>query len=124
MSIDNVREDGSVDTDFGEYCRHGKYIGTPGGADFMCGFCEEGWTDEEYAEYVRERMDERVRKALRDAYLRECIPSLRTFSHVWGRNPEPDPMMAAFNTALREINELNHDELTELCVESLGWVRT
>ena len=26
----------------GSYCRHGTYIGTPGGADFMCGACEAG----------------------------------------------------------------------------------
>ncbi len=22
------------------YCKHGNYIGTPGGADYMCGLCE------------------------------------------------------------------------------------
>lgn len=26
----------------GSYCRHGTYIGTPGGADYMCGACEAG----------------------------------------------------------------------------------
>jgi len=26
----------------GDRCVHGTYIGTPGGADYMCGYCEEG----------------------------------------------------------------------------------
>lgn len=29
--------------DFGRYrCRHGAYIGTPGGPDILCGRCEMG----------------------------------------------------------------------------------
>ena len=24
------------------YCRHGNYIGSPGGPDYMCGYCESG----------------------------------------------------------------------------------
>lgn len=24
------------------YCKHGSYIGTPGGADYLCGACESG----------------------------------------------------------------------------------
>ena len=28
----------------GSYCVHNHYIGTPGGADFMCGLCEDGLT--------------------------------------------------------------------------------
>lgn len=28
--------------DEGTFCRHGVYIGTPGGPDFMCGRCEMG----------------------------------------------------------------------------------
>ncbi len=27
----------------GMYCRHGTYLGTPGGADLMCAACEGGW---------------------------------------------------------------------------------
>lgn len=26
----------------GTYCKHGTYVGTPGGADYICGACEEG----------------------------------------------------------------------------------
>lgn len=29
---------------YGSYCRHGTNIGTPGGADLMCGYCEMGLT--------------------------------------------------------------------------------
>ena len=24
------------------YCKHGTYVGYPGGADYICGFCEDG----------------------------------------------------------------------------------
>lgn len=27
----------------GDFCRHGRYIGTPGGADYMCQLCELGF---------------------------------------------------------------------------------
>lgn len=28
----------------GDHCIHGTYVGTPGGGDYLCGLCEEGWT--------------------------------------------------------------------------------
>jgi hypothetical protein len=31
----------------GSYCRHGVYVGTPGGADYMCGRCEMGDDDDD-----------------------------------------------------------------------------
>lgn len=31
------------------YCVHGTYIGDPYGADYMCGACEDGMTDHEWA---------------------------------------------------------------------------
>lgn len=30
--------------EYGRHCMHGTNIGTPGGADLMCGNCEMGWT--------------------------------------------------------------------------------
>ena len=30
--------------EYGNYCIHGTNIGTPGGADLMCGACEDGYT--------------------------------------------------------------------------------
>lgn len=32
----------------GFYCRHGRFIGNPYGADYLCGHCEMGTSDEEY----------------------------------------------------------------------------
>ena len=29
---------------YGDHCMHGTAIGTPGGADLMCGYCEDGMT--------------------------------------------------------------------------------
>ena len=29
---------------YGDRCMHGTPIGTPGGADLMCGYCEDGYT--------------------------------------------------------------------------------
>lgn len=34
---------------YGDYCRHGVALGTPGGADLICGYCEAGldiWVDD------------------------------------------------------------------------------
>jgi hypothetical protein len=30
------------------YCAHGTFIGNPYGADYLCHYCEMGFTDEEY----------------------------------------------------------------------------
>jgi len=30
--------------DYGRYCQHGYNIGTPGGSDFLCHYCEMGQT--------------------------------------------------------------------------------
>lgn len=40
------------------YCEHGTYVGGIG-IDWMCGWCESGISDEEYAEYVREERAKR-----------------------------------------------------------------
>lgn len=35
--------------EYGNYCKHGVYVGTPGGPDYMCGYCESGldvWHDD------------------------------------------------------------------------------
>ena len=31
------------------YCAHGTYIGDPYGPDYLCHYCEAGYSDEEYA---------------------------------------------------------------------------
>lgn len=30
------------------WCRHGTYIGDPYGPDYLCGYCEDNWSDEEF----------------------------------------------------------------------------
>jgi hypothetical protein len=34
------------------YCSHGTFIGNPYGADYMCHFCELGYSDDEYRAHV------------------------------------------------------------------------
>ena len=31
--------------EYGRWCEHGQPLGTPGGADLMCGYCESGLTE-------------------------------------------------------------------------------
>lgn len=33
------------------HCKHGTYVGWPGGPDYMCGWCEDGISDEDYRAY-------------------------------------------------------------------------
>lgn len=37
------------------YCQHGQYIGTPGGPDHICGWCEDGITREDMITILRDR---------------------------------------------------------------------
>lgn len=30
---------------YGDHCQHGVNVGTPGGIDLMCGYCESGFTE-------------------------------------------------------------------------------
>jgi len=51
--VDDGPDDGLDDysrSHGGRYCEHGTYLGTPGGADLMCGACEAG--DEEKVRYA------------------------------------------------------------------------
>ena len=37
--------------EYGSWCQHGQPLGTPGGADLMCGYCEDGldtWVEDPY----------------------------------------------------------------------------
>jgi hypothetical protein len=50
-----------------QYCRHGKWIGSWWGPDYLCGSCEDGLSVEA-AEYIEARNDERrAREALKTA---------------------------------------------------------
>lgn len=60
---------GDIEPDFQDYatdnnyCIHGQYIGTPWGADYICGYCEDGVSAEEFAKIVEEREAERQRQS-------------------------------------------------------------
>jgi hypothetical protein len=47
------------------HCKHGTFVGGWAGPDYMCGYCEDGITDEDYAEMLAERRvhDAKVRAA-------------------------------------------------------------
>lgn len=45
-----------------DYCRHGRYVGNPWGADYMCGYCESGISDEDYEAMVKSDAEQRGRK--------------------------------------------------------------
>lgn len=48
------------------YCVHGRYIGPPGGIDYICGYCEEGITREEFEEMLHEAFLHRAAKQEED----------------------------------------------------------
>lgn len=43
------------------YCKHGTFVGGSSGPDYMCGYCEMGTSDEEFAQM---RLEEQRREAL------------------------------------------------------------
>lgn len=45
-------------------CKHGTHIGHPGGPDFMCGWCEDGTSDREFAEWIAGTEARRTERAL------------------------------------------------------------
>lgn len=58
MTYDTVGTPGSDSEYFAEdydsvHCRHGRFIGYPGGADFICGLCEDGATKLEHRMVAR-----------------------------------------------------------------------
>lgn len=62
-----------------EYCVHGVYIGTPYGADYMCGKCEDGEPSSLYAEALREaeKRTERYYEVMNSAVALEFYGHLR-----------------------------------------------
>lgn len=54
---------------YGSYCQHGTALGTPGGADLICGMCENGFNrwvmDPQYALFVGLEMDTEVHPGTR-----------------------------------------------------------
>lgn len=51
------------------YCVHGKWLGYPGGPDYMCGLCEEGRTVQvQLPKWEMYRVDRGERRLLRTFY--------------------------------------------------------
>lgn len=74
------------DDDFDRYhCPHGTYIGTPGGPDILCGWCEEGISMEEYKEIMKAQRAYRTREKAHIYALHFLVDGTwQTFSHVPG----------------------------------------
>lgn len=45
-----------------EYCKHGNYIGNWAGPDYLCGACEDGLSDSEWAEICKAQEAHRERE--------------------------------------------------------------
>ncbi len=60
------------------YCKHGTFIGNPYGADYMCGWCEDGVSDQEYEEHLRYNAFRRLRRDFADTTLNVLVRSQPT----------------------------------------------
>ena len=83
--------DGETDDEYfqsrGEYyCKHGVYTGSPGGADYMCGYCEDGVSDEEYAAILKTNREYEEREQRRKRGAREWIICVVTGGDIAGCN--------------------------------------
>jgi hypothetical protein len=65
-----------------QYCHHGTFIGSWWGPDVLCGFCEDGVTDEEYAMILETRRLQAVRDRARGELIDALIQVLRTFTRI------------------------------------------
>lgn len=59
------------------YCKHGVYIGSPGGADYMCGACEDGISDEDYAAGIKAQNERLAKKQAEKAALDLAVEAVR-----------------------------------------------
>ena len=67
MTFGDHDEDLSDDRQF---CKHGRFIGSWWGPDYMCGLCEDGVTDEEYAEICAREEQQALAAAALDHFIR------------------------------------------------------
>lgn len=54
------------------YCIHGTFTGNPHGADYMCGWCEDGISDEDYRRAMTLQGNRRRRSSTAIAFLEDC----------------------------------------------------
>lgn len=71
-----LEESGKLDNPL-YYCKHGTFIGDPYGPDYMCWACEEGLTDEEWAEHLKWEARRRRRRVWYDNYCQDALNKLR-----------------------------------------------
>lgn len=118
MDMDNVREDGTVDTDFGDYCEHGTYIGTPLGPDFICGWCEDGVPYEEFLEIQREHQARKMIEQIKASLWGEIFDVARTFACRPTGRPKADTWAVIFEEWIKlekeSLEDLDFEEATEL----------
>lgn len=65
------------------YCEHGKFVGNPFGGDYMCHFCELGYSAEEYQAYCLSVSAERARTYLKAEVFSTILSwgTIHTFAH-------------------------------------------
>ena len=51
-----------------QYCKHGTFTGSWWGPDYLCGWCEDGVSLEDFQRYQREDAAHELREAVNRAY--------------------------------------------------------
>lgn len=84
--------------DTSTHCKHGTFVGHPGGPDYLCGWCEDGTTDAEFLAWqagaAQRRIDrslaklaefDKVSQVLRDAGIdwSRAVQALEDFANGW-----------------------------------------
>jgi hypothetical protein len=62
----NAVEDEDFRPDY--YCKHGTFVGNPYGGDYLCGWCEDGTSDEDFHAYCREQARDHELKMVSDSF--------------------------------------------------------
>lgn len=95
------------DDDFDRYhCAHGTYIGTPGGPDILCFYCEMGYTREEFEEEMKWKRAQRTREALRSYVFGLIVNQYKiaqTFICIPGKLDEFGEWLKEIADAIKEL---------------------
>lgn len=59
--------------DDNNYCYHGTFIGNPCGGDFLCGWCEDGISNEDYDLYCASQAARAKRRHLAQTFLNSVL---------------------------------------------------
>lgn len=98
---------------YGMRCQHGTSLGTPGGADLMCGYCEDGldvWVDDPRFRLVQITNDGR------------SIPFLGFEFWLSDLDDDPDRLWGRFVSAWRPF--LSVDDETWKSMSEIGMIWT